>query len=265
MMAVHALAILPCPRTIAAPGVYWPDDQCFYFAVVVGMEQRTATNAPPGHPPTPHLHVHYEDGVREWVNPGVDRIQWIEYRGLEGLVPAEGAREAKEEAPPPPEPVQEAAPEPVPPPEAVPAPSTGDVRVNHHCMVAVLSFRCVCVCVLLLFLACARCRMRFLFVCVSCSYAINPLAQVPSQVAVVCGPLRGVFDVAGGFCILAGSNKRVTPTEFERLGGKGSSKKWKVQSQHHQCTHTHTTHTPPMPWVPAVLSFTLVLDGRAHT
>ncbi len=52
--------------------------------------------------------------------------------------------------------------------------------------------------------------------------------QVPSQVDIVCGPQRGRFDVAGGFCLLAGNNRRVSPTEFERLGGKGSSKKWKV-------------------------------------
>lgn len=138
--------------------------------------------------------------MREWVNPAVDRVHWVEHRGLEGIVlpepPAEAAAAAAATLPEPPEPDPAPVPEPV---AAAPVPApTASTNVRAY-----VSMRC---------------------------FGVHPCihTQVPSQVSVVCGPLRGVFDVAGGFCILACSSKRVTPTEFERLGGKGSSKKWKV-------------------------------------
>lgn len=80
--------------------MYWPDDQCFYFATIVGVEKRAAANASPGDPPTSHLHVHYEDGVREWVNPAVDRVHWVEFRGVEGVVPVEAPKSEAEALPP---------------------------------------------------------------------------------------------------------------------------------------------------------------------
>lgn len=43
----------------------------------------------------------------------------------------------------------------------------------------------------------------------------------------VCGGLRGHFDTKSMQVVLQ-NGKMVSPTEFERLAGKGASKKWKV-------------------------------------
>ena len=43
----------------------------------------------------------------------------------------------------------------------------------------------------------------------------------------ICATLRGVYDVASTMVELENGSS-VTPTEFERLAGKSSSKKWKA-------------------------------------
>jgi len=50
---------------------------------------------------------------------------------------------------------------------------------------------------------------------------------VPDTVPIVCNSSRAVFDVKRT-CILLGEGRECTPTEFERLAGKGASKKWKA-------------------------------------
>ena len=54
------------------------------------------------------------------------------------------------------------------------------------------------------------------------------MAVPPARLAVVCGPCQGEYLTASGRVVVRGSGAEVTPTEFERLGGKGSCKKWKV-------------------------------------
>ncbi|DBA76675.1 TPA: hypothetical protein ACH3X2_008711 [Trebouxia sp. C0005] len=51
--------------------------------------------------------------------------------------------------------------------------------------------------------------------------------SVPDTVPIVCNSSRAVFDVKRT-CILLGEGRECTPTEFERLAGKGASKKWKA-------------------------------------
>lgn len=50
---------------------------------------------------------------------------------------------------------------------------------------------------------------------------------VPDTVPIVCNSSRAVFDVKRTL-ILLGEGRECTPTEFERLAGKGASKKWKA-------------------------------------
>lgn len=50
---------------------------------------------------------------------------------------------------------------------------------------------------------------------------------VPDTVPVVCNSSRAVFDVKRTI-VLLGEGRECTPTEFERLAGKGASKKWKA-------------------------------------
>lgn len=54
-------------------------------------------------------------------------------------------------------------------------------------------------------------------------------ANLPPFVAVVCNMNRAQFDVKHMSILIDGS-RTVTPTEYERLSGKGASKKWKVRS-----------------------------------
>ena len=54
-----------------------------------------------------------------------------------------------------------------------------------------------------------------------------PRGPVPDTVAIVCNNSRAVFHVKRT-CILLGEGRECTPTEFERLAGKGASKKWKA-------------------------------------
>ena len=54
-----------------------------------------------------------------------------------------------------------------------------------------------------------------------------PRGPVPDTVPIVCNSSRAVFDVKRT-CILLGEGRECTPTEFERLAGKGASKKWKA-------------------------------------
>ncbi|KAK9863053.1 hypothetical protein WJX84_000545 [Apatococcus fuscideae] len=49
--------------------------------------------------------------------------------------------------------------------------------------------------------------------------------DLPARVPCLCNGLRGLFDIAKACVILEG--RECTPTEFERLAGKASSKKWK--------------------------------------
>ncbi len=52
--------------------------------------------------------------------------------------------------------------------------------------------------------------------------------DLPARVPCLCNGLRGEFDIAKACVILEG--RECTPTEFERLAGKASSKKWKVSA-----------------------------------
>ncbi|GIL85360.1 hypothetical protein Vretifemale_13815, partial [Volvox reticuliferus] len=55
-------------------------------------------------------------------------------------------------------------------------------------------------------------------------------AQIPATVEVICGTLRGTYDVAKTKILYLshlGSIREATPTEFERLGGRQATKKWK--------------------------------------
>ena len=54
-----------------------------------------------------------------------------------------------------------------------------------------------------------------------------PRGPVPDTVPIVCNSSRAVFDVKRTI-ILLGEGRECTPTEFERLAGKGASKKWKA-------------------------------------
>ena len=54
-----------------------------------------------------------------------------------------------------------------------------------------------------------------------------PKGPVPDTVPIVCNSSRAIFDVKRT-CILLGEGRECTPTEFERLAGKGASKKWKA-------------------------------------
>ncbi|KAF6264248.1 hypothetical protein COO60DRAFT_1698474 [Scenedesmus sp. NREL 46B-D3] len=54
----------------------------------------------------------------------------------------------------------------------------------------------------------------------------GPRPDAPKQVDVICGTTTGVFDCIR-MVIAATGGGHVSPTEFERLGGKGASKKWK--------------------------------------
>ena len=54
-----------------------------------------------------------------------------------------------------------------------------------------------------------------------------PKGPVPDTVPIVCNSSRAVFDVKRTM-ILLGEGRECTPTEFERLAGKGASKKWKA-------------------------------------
>ena len=54
-----------------------------------------------------------------------------------------------------------------------------------------------------------------------------PRGPVPETVPIVCNNSRATFDVKRT-CILLGEGRECTPTEFERLAGKGASKKWKA-------------------------------------
>ena len=46
----------------------------------------------------------------------------------------------------------------------------------------------------------------------------------------MCGALVGVL-LTGRLVVRMGDGQEVSPTEFEREGGKGSSKKWKVRAR----------------------------------
>lgn len=62
--------------------------------------------------------------------------------------------------------------------------------------------------------------------------AVNP-NQIPATVEVVCGNLRGTYDVAKAKVLYLshlGGIREATPTEFERLGGRQATKKWKQAS-----------------------------------
>lgn len=54
-----------------------------------------------------------------------------------------------------------------------------------------------------------------------------PKGPVPDTMPIVCNSSRAVFDVKRTM-ILLGEGRECTPTEFERLAGKGASKKWKA-------------------------------------
>lgn len=54
-----------------------------------------------------------------------------------------------------------------------------------------------------------------------------PRADAPERIGVICASLTGTFDCKR-MAVLLDSGKLVTPTEFERLAGKASSKKWKA-------------------------------------
>ncbi len=57
--------------------------------------------------------------------------------------------------------------------------------------------------------------------------------QIPATVEVVCGNLRGTYDVAKAKVLYLshlGGIREATPTEFERLGGRQATKKWKQAS-----------------------------------
>lgn len=54
-----------------------------------------------------------------------------------------------------------------------------------------------------------------------------PRGPVPDTVPIVCNSSRAMFDVKRT-TILLGEGRECTPTEFERLAGKGASKKWKA-------------------------------------
>ena len=70
------------------------------------------------------------------------------------------------------------------------------------------------------------------------------------QVGIVCGGLTGLL-LTRRMVVRMADGRQVSPTEFEREGGKGSSKKWKVNC--HTCFHLHwlvassQNHAPPLP------------------
>lgn len=60
--------------------------------------------------------------------------------------------------------------------------------------------------------------------------AVTGPTQIPATVEVVCGTLRGTYDVAKTKILYLshmGGIREATPTEFERLGGRQATKKWK--------------------------------------
>jgi hypothetical protein len=54
----------------------------------------------------------------------------------------------------------------------------------------------------------------------------GPKPDAPKQVEVICGTNTGTFDCLR-LAVITASGSQVSPTEFERLSGKGASKKWK--------------------------------------
>ncbi|KAG2493992.1 hypothetical protein HYH03_007919 [Edaphochlamys debaryana] len=60
--------------------------------------------------------------------------------------------------------------------------------------------------------------------------AVTGPTSIPATVEVICGTLRGTYDVAKTKILYLshlGSIREATPTEFERLGGRQATKKWK--------------------------------------
>lgn len=55
----------------------------------------------------------------------------------------------------------------------------------------------------------------------------GPPPDAPKQVDVICGPNQAVFDCVR-MAVLTTEGLLISPTEFERLSGKGCSKKWKA-------------------------------------
>lgn len=70
-----------------------------------------------------------------------------------------------------------------------------------------------------------------------CTYATGvpiphsmPLTALPSSVEVICGDLKGILVLSKGKIFInsgTSKEKEVSPTEFERLGGRAATKKWK--------------------------------------
>jgi hypothetical protein len=54
----------------------------------------------------------------------------------------------------------------------------------------------------------------------------GPKPDAPKQVDVICGTNNGVFDCLRT-AVITSSGSQISPTEFERISGKGASKKWK--------------------------------------
>ena len=65
------------------------------------------------------------------------------------------------------------------------------------------------------------------------------------QVAVMCNAARGVYDTARQTVEMEGG-QRVSPTEFERLAGKSSSKKWKSSIRVDKVCYFCTPGAPPL-------------------
>lgn len=54
-----------------------------------------------------------------------------------------------------------------------------------------------------------------------------PNSNVPDEVSIVCNGMEAEYKVKKTMVVLKDGSE-MTPTEFERVAGKGASKKWKV-------------------------------------
>ena len=136
-----------------------------------------------------HL-VHYEDNEVEWLNLTKERVLWKDLPGRP-ITPFGAATAA----------------------DAMPA---ATVRPTEAAEVGLLALA-----------AAAPTAADAVAPAAEAAAPAVPRGPVPDTVPIVCNSSRAVFDVKRT-CILLGEGRECTPTEFERLAGKGASKKWKA-------------------------------------
>lgn len=54
--------------------------------------------------------------------------------------------------------------------------------------------------------------------------ASKPAKDLPSSLPIICNGMKGTLDVRRMMCT-GPDGRQITPTEFERLGGRGAAKK----------------------------------------